>query len=274
VLHDRLADTDLIVLLDTPTAPESKWVREELDLVHQLGVGVFQLSWPALDGAGQPVPDPANPTRAKTRSTKGTEFSARLELQPADFATKGSLIGPEALLTPESLRLVSDRAEQARIRSLAARRERVISYLRDEARRVGLRVITQPGRPVELRRDTNDELVATAFAIPGLPDAWEIYRREREIAGTDFGTWDAARYKTHRIVFDGLGILGERRDFLEYLNGRLYLQTVATQGILGWFGAPTAAQAAGAGAGAAYVTPGDVAAQAGAQKPADGRAQP
>ena len=55
VLHDRLANIDLVILLDSPHALDSVWVHEELDMVNQLGLGVLQLAWT--------VPDPDDPWR-------------------------------------------------------------------------------------------------------------------------------------------------------------------------------------------------------------------
>ena len=49
VLHERLANIDLVILLDSPHALDSVWVHEELDMVNQLGLGVLQLAWTVPD---------------------------------------------------------------------------------------------------------------------------------------------------------------------------------------------------------------------------------
>ena len=135
VLHYRLADIDVVILLDSPRALDSKWVHEELDLIHQLGLGVLQLFWTKPD-----PDDPEDPTQRKLKPTKGTEFSMRFPLEEGHFVDPNVTIGPEAILKPDVLGQVVDRAEQARIRSLGSRRLRVVSYLRAEADRLGLEV--------------------------------------------------------------------------------------------------------------------------------------
>ncbi len=45
-LWSRMADVDLVILLDTPGALSSNWVYQELNRAHDLGMGVVQLIWP------------------------------------------------------------------------------------------------------------------------------------------------------------------------------------------------------------------------------------
>ena len=81
VLHERLANIDLVILLDSPHALDSVWVHEELDMVNQLGLGVLQLAWT--------VPDPNESSGVKLLATPGTEFSFRYALEPRHFEDPG-----------------------------------------------------------------------------------------------------------------------------------------------------------------------------------------
>jgi TIR domain len=226
VLHDRLADIDLVVLLDSPNALQSRWVHEELDLINQLGLGVLQLLWTR--------PDPEDATQLDLRATKGTEFSVRFPLEPSHFVDPGVTIGTKALLRDEILGRVADRAESTRIRSLGARQARVLSYLRAEVHRKGLNFAIEPAGPARILKD--EEAIATLYPIVGLPDALAIEEFEQKVAGAgdrrsamrpgDFGPY--------RIVYDGLGILDERLRHLTWLNSQLFLKTLRTELLNDW----------------------------------------
>ena len=105
VLHDRLANIDLVILLDSPHALDSVWVHEELDMVNQLGLGVLQLAWT--------VPDPGDPSGVRLLATPGTEFSFRYGLEPRHFEDPSHTIGLDATLNAEALKEIADCAEQA-----------------------------------------------------------------------------------------------------------------------------------------------------------------
>jgi len=223
-LHERLANIDLVILLDSPHALDSVWVHEELDMVNQLGLGVLQLAWTQ--------PDPNEPTSVKLLATPGTEFSFRYGLEPKHFEDPGKTIGPEATLKAEALKEVADRAEQARIRSLGARRMRVVSYLRAEASRFDLAVSARPAGPVEILKEGH--VISTVFPIIGLPDAWVIYEQERRIVEGKGGVTPVSDLGVYRIVYDGLGILDDRLKHLSWLNDHVELKTLRTELLQDW----------------------------------------
>ncbi len=45
-LWHQLADTDLIIFIDSPSAISSKWVRKELGRANALGISTLQVVWP------------------------------------------------------------------------------------------------------------------------------------------------------------------------------------------------------------------------------------
>ena len=73
VLWDRMADADLLVLIDTPRALSSRWVRDELARAQALGLGVLQVVWPAY------------------ARTPGTDFCEPRYLDATDF--EGPTVG-------------------------------------------------------------------------------------------------------------------------------------------------------------------------------------
>ena len=224
VLHDRLANTDLVVLLDSPHALDSVWVHEELDLINQLGLGVLQLLWTELD--------PSDPGVRELKATRGTEFSVRFPLEESYFENSKVMLGPKTRLRPETLTAIADQAEQARIRSLGARRMRVLSYLRAEARRAGLTLNILPAGAVEILRE--GQVISQAYPVVGLPDALLIYEYERKLAGPQREGKLRDEFKPYRLIYDGLGIYENRLRHLTWLNEYTGLKTLRTEHLHQW----------------------------------------
>jgi hypothetical protein len=221
VLWDRLADMDLLILLDSPHALTSRWVNDELTRVNQLGLGVLQLIWPSPH-----------------RRSRGTELSEPFDLMPADFVAGNA--GPDDQLTETALARVTARAEEVRIRSLSARRARVVNELLDRADQLLYRPDVYPMGPITLRaRDAgaaaDAPILGVAIPLIGLPDAWSIHQVEKQIAKLleyeDEDQEDRDRIKQLleqggvRIVFDGLGVQSDHTEHYSWLNGHLVLKT-------------------------------------------------
>ncbi len=217
VLWDRLADMDLLVLLDSPNALTSRWVNDELVRVNNLGLGVLQLVWPGH------VP------------YSGTELSVRFQLDPSDFEQGGSL-GPEDRLTSAALERVAALAEDVRIASLGARRTRVVGELVTLVP-TALRVDVQAIGPLLFRpagaTQAGADLLGIVLPIVGMPDAWSMHREELTLGhrlgvrGVDPATVLGLIHEDRvRAVYDGLGIRKDRTEHLIWLNSHLPLKTV------------------------------------------------
>jgi hypothetical protein len=186
-LWSRMADVDLVVLLDTPNALSSEWVYKELNRAHDLGMGVVQLIWP-------------NHIR-----TKGTELSYPVQLDDLDFVagnhdTTGILV--EAVIK----RIVSV-IESERILSLGARRTRLVEGLLDHVAGKGGTVYVHPMQNVDVMRD--NVKIAEVVPFVGVPDSISIYQHELG--------------KSHDptiVVYNGLGVDVEWAKHLIWLNGK------------------------------------------------------
>jgi hypothetical protein len=201
-----MADVDLLIFLDSPGALSSRWVHQELARAHDLGLGVLQLAWPG-----------------HTR-TPGTEFSEFIRLAATDF--RNQVVSADGMLDAPKLAEVMATAEKTRIRSLSARRLRVVADLIDQAIDAGLEAIVHPVDPIELQR--NGATLAKVVPFVGLPDAPSIQREEIK--------FPADALTTKRIVYDGLGINPDWLDHLEWLNRREGLITTQLAFISGWLG--------------------------------------
>jgi hypothetical protein len=216
VLWDRLADMDLIILLDSPNALTSRWVNDELVLVNNLGLGVLQLVWP------DHVP------------YKGTEFSTRLHFANHEFVAQNP--GPKGRVKKAVLERIAEEAETVRISSLGARRTRVVGEFLTLIP-PDLHAVAQPVGPVLLCSPASSQAdtmpLGIALPIVGTPDAWSLHREElvlRDrllVQGIDqeavIGLVKEGRV---RVVFDGLGVRKERTDHLIWLNEHLPLRAL------------------------------------------------
>ncbi|MBN9519840.1 toll/interleukin-1 receptor domain-containing protein [bacterium] len=217
ILWDRLADMDLLVLLDSPDALTSRWLLQELVQVNNLGLGVLQLVWPGRTPAAE------------------THFSTHCSLRPTDFVNGDS--GRTGLLTEDATRAIAALAEVVRIRSLGARRRRVTDELVTRLQDGRFRAAVQPVGPVTIAdagAAADDPPAAVAIPVVGLPDARGIQALEAEL--TRFWEVHEDRHPGHlagliqarnvRVVYDGLGVESGRAEHLVWLNDYLKLQTV------------------------------------------------
>jgi TIR domain len=221
VLWDRLADMDLVILLDSPNALTSRWVYDELSRVKQLGLGVLQLIWPPPH-----------------KRFEGTNLCVPFDLEALHF--EGGNSGPDGRLTAEAVKAVIARAEEVRIRSLGARRKRVVDELVRRAASSELQIDLHPIGPLTIREPALDgtsrgdaPIVGLALPIIGLPDAWSIHQSEKDLIklAQREDRKDLAQIKDLlnsngvRIVYDGLGVQADRAEHMVWLNHGLPLRT-------------------------------------------------
>ena len=184
-LWGRMADVDLLVLLDSPTALTSKWVHEELNRAHDLGMGIVQLVWP------------------NHKRTDGTELSVSIDLDLTDF-TRGTADKDDRLessLIENLLRTV----ESERIRSLNARRTRLIEGLTSTLGGTGIELLVHPARNVDLLRAGTK--IASVEPFVGVPDAMCVY-------GFDI----ASKGEKTAVLYNGLGVDVDWKRHLDWLN--------------------------------------------------------
>src|SRR6266481_3175267 len=184
-LWSRMADVDLLILLDTPNAFLSTWVHQEFNRAHDLGLGVVQLIWPGHS------------------RMRGTELSLPIQLEAKDFV--GSRFDDKGVLETVPLANVLSVIEGERIRSLSARRTRLIDGLLDHVKGKGATFFVHPMRHLDVLKDT----VKVAEVVPfvGVPDSLSLYQYEKE-----------KKHDPTIVVFNGLGVDEEWAEHLRWLN--------------------------------------------------------
>ncbi len=205
ILWHRLADTDVVVLLDTPGFLESRWTEAELARANTSNIQILQVLWP------------------HQQEVAGAAFSAFHLLEEADFLTK-DVFNSAAQLKNETISGIVDATEGLRARALAARQSFLVSEFFEEARKAGFKAARTLERNILLRRDGNDPiLVIPAIGIPDAEryqDAETLYQRDR-----DHGV---IRSKPTILLFDETGIRNKWLEHLGWLNQKLgFAQTIS-----------------------------------------------
>jgi hypothetical protein len=195
-LWHRLADTDVVVLLDTPDFRISDWTVQELARANATNVQILHLLWPGVN------PDPAS------------AFSDFLPLRLADF--RGG-IAPDftAPLTDECVLTVCRRAESLRARALAARYAYLVDSFCDAARNAGHDVIVQPGRYISLGAGGAARAVFPAVGVPSSPRIEEFERAVEKLVPAP----------PVRFIYVERGVLDKWRTHLAWLSSHLPVKT-------------------------------------------------
>lgn len=154
-LWHRMADTDVVVLLDTPNFLGSEWTEKELAKANAMSIGILQLVWP-------------NHTPQRM-----SELSIRHHLKNDDFEDNKF-----ENLKEDSVKNIISMTESLRARSLGARQDNIITEFMTPTRKIGLQVDLQPEKFITIEPHDGEELVI----IPtiGIPHAF-IYNQSEEL---------------------------------------------------------------------------------------------
>ena len=199
-----MADADLLVLIDTPRALSSRWVREELARAQALGLGVLQLVWPAY------------------ARTPGTEFCEPRYLDTTDLEGGTADAPAGARLREAALQAIVSMAKTPRPCIGRTPREDCRRDLdsRDCCRHDG----EHPAGP--LRGSGVGWRALPRVPIVGHPDSIELFRCF-EACGTPPA--DGV------LLYDPLGMLDPKRLHLGWLNEFLPLKAAPVTELDEWF---------------------------------------
>lgn len=161
ILWQRLADTDVIVLLDSPGFLKSRWTEEELARANSTSIQILQLTWPSstVDAVAA--------------------FSRIMPLQLVDFSG-GVTVGKDAVLSDMILNEITVEVEALRARALAARYSYLVQEFCAEAASLGFPVVLQPQRFITAQ--PKPDVFVAAVPTIGVPDAVQYQEIEDEIS--------------------------------------------------------------------------------------------
>lgn len=199
VLWHRMADSDVVVLLDTPNFLESRWTEAELTKANATNIQVLHVLWP-----GRPASAPA-------------AFSRFFSLANGSFQSHDQ--GKNGLLQDTIADLIAVEVEGLRARAIAARHRYLTDAFCDAARARSLSVVVQPSRHIVVTAPKGTYVVVP---LVGVPNALRLHEVEIELASSNsrgpFGTW---------ALYDERGLLTGILEHLDWLNDSLPLEAVS-----------------------------------------------
>jgi TIR domain-containing protein len=203
-LWDRMNDADLLVLLNSPTAMSSKYVKEEVARAHNLGLGVLQVSWPGRNAA------------------PGTELCEPLQLDAGELCSGRPGQRGGVSLRQRAVGRIITAVEGVRSRVWAARHARMVKAFCDRATALGVRTALQHDGFIEVGARGLPRQVQAVVGHPSAQDAHQADTRSK-------------RYP-HRpvLLFDPSGMLDSRLQHLQWLNRHLPVKAVALHEIDRW----------------------------------------
>lgn len=198
-LWHRMADSDVIILIDTPGFREGRWTAAELAQANATRVQILHLLWP------------------RQQEDATSAFSHFLKLTHADFVTWWP--GRGRWMRQHTLRLICDEAERLRARALAARYTGLVDNLCDAARDQGLKPIVQLDGWIKIVLPSGETLAVVPTV--GIPTSDRINDISDDIARAS-ETIDLIW-----VVYDQQGILKRWLAHLTWLDQHLPLRSVS-----------------------------------------------
>jgi len=202
VLWHRLVDSDVMVMLDTPTYFDSRWTRQEIGRARAKDIQVLRVIWP------------------EHTPNKMTDLSETVYLEP------GELDGPDGPITAVVADAIVLRVERLRSRSIAARYMSITGKLRADVEKIG-GAIEAIGAHRAISVRLIDNRTIWAYPIVGVPTA-EILN---DVA-------DKARRANQReapvLVYDHIGIRDTWNAHLRWLDEHIRAVRAIKVSEAGW----------------------------------------
>jgi TIR domain len=194
VLWHRLADSDVVVLLDTPNFRASRWTVAELARANATSIQILHFLWPGVS------PDPYS------------AFSQFVPLTDANFVN-GTTTGAEGLFDNSLVSKMGAMVESLRSRAMAARHRYLVDNFCDQATALAQQTSVQSSRFISLKL-TNARQIAVVPAI-GVPNATRYQEIESAI------TKSPSKFDKIWLLYDDRGILQGWLDHVDWLNKHL-----------------------------------------------------
>ncbi len=202
VLWHRLCDSDVMVMLDTPTYFDSKWTRHEIGRARAKEIHVLRVVWPEH-------------TPSKLTDLAETIYLDRDELEGPD--------GPIVVASADKILLA---VESLRSRSIASRYMSITGKLRADVERIGARVEGIGAHRAVAVRLLDDRKI-WAYPVVGVPNAETL----NDVADK------ARRAEQHGkpiLVYDHVGIREAWSAHLKWLDDNISTVRAVKVSEAGW----------------------------------------
>lgn len=199
-LWHRMADTDVVVLLNTPGFLNSNWTTQELAKANSMSIGILQVIWPSH------------------KLERDAELSIPLQLNESDFDNE-IYKKSTSYLNPDTISNIISQVESLRARSLASRQDNIITEFIASSKRVGKKADLQSEKFITVKRKDGKELVV--IPTVGVPQAF-TYNQSEELV---------ARIKSKNVagaflLFDHRNIREKWIKHLDWLDNYLPVKTI------------------------------------------------
>lgn len=199
-LWHRMADTDIVVLLNTPGFLKSEWTAKELAKANAMMIGILQLIWPTH------------------KQEREAELSIPFQLQDNDFGNN-HFADSNSFLTNTVIDKIVTQAESLRTRSLAARQDNIVTEFISSAKKIGVPAILHPEKIITLTKPNGQ----TYVMIPtvGVPQAFR-YNQAEEVVKKIAAIKDPQIY----LLYDHINIRNKWLEHLDWLDKHLPIKTI------------------------------------------------
>lgn len=199
-LWHRMADTDVVVLLNTPGFLKSNWTTQELAKANSMSIGILQVIWPSH------------------KPENDAKLSIPLQLSDSDFGNN-IYNQPTSYLTSAIISNIIKQVESLRARSLASRQDNIITEFIASANKIGVKADLQSEKFITIiNRDGNEIVVIPTV---GVPQSF-TYNQSEELV---------ARIRSKKVIevyllFDHRNIREKWLNHLDWLDDYLPVKTI------------------------------------------------
>lgn len=207
-LWHRLADTDVVVLLNTKGFLDSEWTKRELAKASAMSIGIIQLVWP------------------DHKAEDMSKLTEKIQLDADNFVGK-TFNNNKCSLEIAVLDNIVTLVEALRARSLGARQDNLVTEFIKTAKSLSIAVDLQPEKFITIERSSGEELVI--LPTVGVPHAFRYNQSDDLIK----------RIRTHKktvpyLLYDHMSIRDNWLKHLEWLDKYLPLKSVKITDIEAW----------------------------------------
>lgn len=202
-LLQELADSDMMVLLDSPDIKNRPWVMEEVAFAGRAGLGTLRVVWPGHTG---------------TREAELFETCFLEDFGVSILENPGEAVDAHRLM-PHILEEILDQVAQLRVMAYQKREQRVVNGVEDVARGLRWSVRIHSGRYLLLDKGAGFQRIETVL---GFPDAFRIQQAvERSGPGIVVGNTP--------VLYDPTAITNAMADHLNFLQNGLPVRLLSNQ---------------------------------------------